>query len=110
MSEAWDWPEVVCIRSTRPDILAGTNPFFEPQWDGPSLVGWNEGNHVRLFPVGEILESTGERFKFRDTYGQTHELLPMTLELYEKHVRQHTIGKNTYATLAELLAAMRREW
>lgn len=106
----WAWPDVVAIRSSRTDVLAGTMPHWEESWNSPHRVCWTEGNHVRSFEVAEVLENTAERFSFRDTRGATFELLPMTLDLYERHVREHTIGKNHYSSLPKLLEAMRREW
>ena len=98
------------VLSTRDDTVAGLDPTFEPHWRDPNTVEWYEGNHVRAFEVLDVLEDSGERFRFKDTRGDTFELLPMTLELYEKHVRLKTIGKVSFTSLDELLAAMRREW
>ena len=103
------WPEVAVILSSRDDVLAGTSPQWVPQWQGPHWVTWNEG-HERVFLVAEVLEEDAEHFKFRDVRGDTFEIRPMTLDLYEKHVRKHTVGKNSYESLAKLLEAMRREW
>jgi hypothetical protein len=101
---------VVFIRSSRSDVLAGTMPHWEESWDRPHAVTWNEGGHMRVFEVAEVLENTAERFSFRDTRGATFELLPMTLELYDKHVREHTIGKVHYSDLGKLLESFGQEW
>lgn len=90
--------------------MAGTFPSWVEQWSGPHGVEWEEGNHRRGFSVDRILEDTPERFRFRDTQGEVHELRPMTLELYESRVREKTIGRRSYGTLEELLESMRREW
>ena len=59
---------------------------------------------------GMVLEEDAGHYKFRDVRGDTFELRPMTLELYENHVRKHTVGKNSYESLPALIEAMRREW
>lgn len=104
------WPEAVAIFSSRSDVVAGLRPRFQEQWVGPHTVEWTEGGHIRMFQLGQVLEEDGEHYKFRDTRGDTFELRPLTLDLYEKHVRKRTVGQPHFETLAELLAAMRREW
>ena len=104
------WPEAVVVLSSRKDVVAGLHPAFVEHWQGPHLVEWQEGGHVRSFELASLLIEDEGHFKFRDTEGETHELLPMTLELYEKHVRARTVGHPNFQSLRELVAAMRREW
>lgn len=91
-------------------VLAGMDPRFVEEWQGPHLVTWNEGGHCRAFQVAETLEEDAEHYRFRDTRGRTYELRPLTLDLYEKHVRRHTMGQKKYDRLEDLLAAMRLDW
>jgi hypothetical protein len=103
------WPEAVVILSSRDDVVAGMDPQFVPQWGGPHWVIWQE-SHERVFLVDQVLEEDAEHYKFRDVRGDTFELRPMTLELYEKHVRLRTVGKKRYETVSALVAAMRHDW
>jgi hypothetical protein len=104
------WPDAVYIEASQGSALAGLEPEFVPQWDGPNLVEWHEGGRVRLFEVKDVLEDDENRFRFVDSRGETFELFPMTLERYEKHVRRKTVGQPKFETLRELIEAMRREW
>jgi hypothetical protein len=106
----WKWPEAVAIESTRDDTVAGLDPGFEKQWEGPDHVFWFEGNHRRIFELSRVLEQSADLFRFEDIRGDVFELRPLTLELYRKQVRQHTVGRPDFDTLGQLLAAMRREW
>jgi hypothetical protein len=105
---AFKWPEVVVILSDNPTVVAGTHP---ERYDsaGVDTVNWQE-NHVRYFFVDRVEADEPDRFRFVSTRGQWYELRPMSLELYEKHVRLNTIGRRSYKTLADLNAAMLAEW
>lgn len=98
------------VLSSRTDTVAGLSPQFIERWQGPHLVEWQEAGHVRSFELDKVLAEDADRFEFRDTLGITYELRPMTLELYEKHVRRRTVGQKKYDRLEDLLAAMRIDW
>lgn len=104
------WPEAVAIESTRPDVVAGYSPQFIPEWTEVGSVAWHEGGHERRFQVVELLEDAPNLLRFRDGDGETHTLRTMTLELYDRNVKPRTMGRPTFGSMAELLAAMRLEW
>lgn len=105
-----DWPEAVVILSKDPFTVAGYMPRIEVgEGNEPHTVHWREAQHDRAFPVLEVHEQGAEVFDF-DAGGIRYRLLPMTVELYEKHVRKRTVGQPGFATLQELLGVMRREW
>lgn len=109
-TERFGWPETVVILSSRDDVVAGINPMFVEGLTTPHVVTWWEGGHARAFEIESVERSTPEEYAFTDREGDTFRLLPMTLELYEKHVRPKTMGKVKFSTEAELTEAMRREW
>lgn len=104
------WPEAVVTMSGRDDTVAGLDPAFEKVWDGPDQVSWFESNHRRIFEVARVISESAELFHFETLDGNRFQLRPMTLELYERHVRKHTVGQPEFRTLGALVAAMRREW
>lgn len=109
--DAAHWPEAVVIFSTRDDVVAGYRPRLDLiQGSDPHEVHWREGFHDRCFLIAERLEPEHGGFCFRDTEGHAHELIPMTLKLYEEYVRQRTMGKPEFDSLESLLVAMRAEW
>lgn len=106
-----DWPEAVVILSKDPWSVAGYAPKLQPvQGTDPHLVTWREAHHERSFPLVELLEQSAEVFDFATTGGVRYRLLPLTLELYEKHVKRRTLGRPSFGSMAELLSAMRFEW
>lgn len=105
---AFPWPKAVVVEG--PNAIAGYAPELELQQDGPHVVSWIEGSHRRAFPVQAIRQNEPDVFRFVDTRGREFALRPMTLELYEKHVKPHTIGKPSFASMDALLKAMRSEW
>ncbi len=89
-----DWPE----------------PRIEPkEAPDPHQVIWREAHHDRVFPVGEVHEQSADVFDF-SSGSVRFRLLPMTLELFEKHVRTRTMGEPHFGSLQQLLDAMRSEW
>lgn len=110
MAKGFNWPEAVLIESTRGDTLAGYAPRVVEEQTAPNRVEWVEGRHLRAFDIQTVERAEPDAFTFKDIGGDRFTLRPMTLELYEKHVRQKTAGKPKFATMAELLGAMRDEW
>lgn len=109
--DADHWPEAVVIFSSRDDVVAGYSPRLDLiQGSDPHEVHWREGFHDRCFLIAERLEPEHGGFRFRDMDGHTHELVAMTLKLYEEHVRDRTMGKPAFDSLPALLIAMRAEW
>lgn len=107
----FNWPKAVVILSSRKDVVAGFLPRrSDPTERDDDFVFWTEGQHERAFNVSAVEVDTPERFRFRNRDGDWFELLPMTLELYETHVKHRTLGKPTFETLEELFRAMANEW
>ena len=105
------WPKAVVIWSSRDDVVAGVLPHrADPIQTDDDFVFWFEGQHERAFDVAAVEVDTPERFRFRNRDGDWFELVPMTLERYEQHVRPKTMGKPTFKTLSELVRVMRNEW
>lgn len=110
MAQGFPWPEAVLIESTRSDTIAGYAPRIVEEYTAPHRVEWFEGRHLRAFDVDTVEKATPEAFSFRDTKGDRFTLRPLTLELYDRHVRKQTAGQPKFSTMAELVAAMRNEW
>ena len=105
-----DWPEAVVILSKDPFTVAGYMPRIVAGEGAEShSVHWREARHDRGFPVLEVYEQSADVFDF-DAGGIRYRLLPMTEELYEKHVRKRTVGRPAFGSLRELLDTMRAEW
>ena len=105
-----DWPEAVAIFGTDPETVAGYKPRISPgEGPEPHTVFWFEAKHERGFPVGEVHEQSAHVFDF-SSGKERYRLLPMTLGLYNEHVRKRTVGRPVFGSLQELLAAMRDEW
>jgi hypothetical protein len=105
-----DWPEAVVVLSKDPWSVAGYAPHIEPK-EPPDLhqVIWREAHHDRIFPISEVHEQSADVFDF-SSGGVRFRLLPMTLELFERHVRPRTMGEPHFGSLQQLLDVMRTEW
>lgn len=101
------WPELVVIDSTREGHIAGLDPHYD---EPSSTVSWHEGGRRRIVDVVGYPELDGDTFEFTDTRGYKYTFLPMTVELYNKVVSPHTVGRKTYASLDELVRTFRNEW
>ncbi len=104
----FQWPRAVVIDG--PDAIAGYAPELELNYEVPHVVSWQEGGHRRAFEVGKVLQDDAHAYRFEDTRGRQYTLRPMTLELYESHVRRHTLGRPAFGSMGALLEAMEREW
>lgn len=105
----FDWPEAAVVLSDRADPAGVLEPRFAPKWRGPHAIEWYVDGHTRMLLLDEQLEDSPERFRFRAKGGEVFTVLPMSLELYEKHVRRHTVGEKHFESLRALIEAMQRE-
>lgn len=105
-----DWPEAVVVLSKDPWTVAGYAPSIRARdAPDPHEVTWREAHHDRVFPVTEVFEQSADVFDFSSN-GVRYRLLPITVELYEQHVRKRTMGEPRFASLPQLLEVMRAEW
>lgn len=102
--------EAVRVRSKNRVTLAGLDPSFTPSWVGPTVFEWWEGGHMRAVEVREILKDESDHVVFITMDGDVFRVEPLTLELYEKEVRPHTVGRPEFKTRADMIMAMRLEW
>jgi hypothetical protein len=99
------------VLSKDPLTVAAYQPQLEfVQGAEPHRVHWTEAHHDRVFDVGEVHEQGAAVFDFSTPQGMRYRLLPMTLELYDKHVKNRTMGAPRFGSVSELLEVMRREW
>ena len=92
----FDWTRhQVCLAEGPADsyVLLAIRPELLPDQGGAGeTVTWDDGDHLRAFPVGRVLDDEPDRFQFDDDRGRRFVLRPLTAKLYADRVREAVGG------------------
>lgn len=74
---------------------------------GESTISWFQpGGRQRAYEIAQITADTDDQLAFVDKLGRKFVLFPLTVDHYNKHIRQE--GERIYPTKAALMHAFRQ--
>jgi hypothetical protein len=66
--------------------------FILPTLAESETVIWDDGSHMRAFPLAKVIDDEEGQFRFEDARGQVFTLRPLTAALYATRVKAKVGG------------------
>lgn len=91
---------VIC--KTDPFVLLAISPYIQNE---NNILYWWDTIKVRCLEIKTIQMIGNEKVELVDHEDTPYTMLPLTLAIYNKHVKNNLIGKETFTSEDELLKA-----
>ena len=88
-----------------PTALVAIEPGY---FNDGRVLTWYDGAHERVIEIKEVSSNEPDLVKIKDRENRIYTFVPMTLDIYNQHVKQHLFAPEDFAREEDMVAAFKK--